>query len=283
MKRSISPLRYPGGKAKLYNKIVNILQENNLIGKTYIEPFAGGAGLAMLLLKNNMVDSIILNDFDRSIYAFWYSILNHTEIFCEMIKNIEINIEKREEQKIIQSNKNNVSLLKLGFSTFYLNRVNHSGIIKGGPIGGIKQLGNYKINCRFNKVKLIEQIKEIASYKNKINIYNLDCLEFIDSVLPLYPKDSFVFFDPPYYKKGPDLYVNFYKHKDHELLSRAIKTKVKQNWIITYDNVNKIREIYKGVNQIEFNLTYSLKNKGKNSGSEILIFKDNLEIKFDQK
>lgn len=283
MKKSISPLRYPGGKAKLYDRIKEILEKNKLTNKVYIEPFAGGCGLALLLLRNNMVDSLVLNDLDRSIYAFWYSILNYTDEFCNLIMSTEITLEVREKQKLIQKEKETADLLELGFSTFFLNRVNHSGVIKGGPIGGLKQEGKYKLDCRFNKTRLIEQIKEIVSYKEKIRVTNLDVMEFINNELPTLPKDSFVFLDPPYYKKGPGLYVNFYKHEDHQNLAKEIINKIEQNWIVTYDNVEEIKEIYKDCYQQEFSITYTLKNKGKNSGSEVIIFKENLEINFEEK
>ncbi|MGL5950923.1 MAG: DNA adenine methylase [Cetobacterium sp.] len=277
MKKSISPLRYPGGKAKMYEQTTELLEKNKLIGETYIEPFAGGCGLALLLLKNGKVDNLVLNDIDRSIFAFWDSVLNRTDELCELIENTEVTLEEREKQKVIQTRKIDIDLLTLGFSTFFLNRVNHSGVIKGGPIGGAKQEGQYKIDCRFNKPQLIKQIREIASYRDKIEFYNLDVLEFINVVLPEKSKESFIFLDPPYYKKGPGLYVNFYKHEDHERLAREIEEKIKQHWIVTYDNVNPIKEMYSNFRQSEFGITYTLKNQGKNSGSEVMVFSHSLK------
>ena len=166
-----SPLRYPGGKGKMYNQTVKILEDNNLIGCTYIEPFAGGANLALNLLFKEKVSKIILNDFDKAIYAFWFSILNDAPTFIEMIKNVEISLEERERQKEIYNNERD-DLLKLGFATFYLNRTNRSGIIKGGPIGGKNQDSKYLIDCRFNKDNLIERIEKIYSERKKIKIYN---------------------------------------------------------------------------------------------------------------
>ena len=127
----------------------------------------------MLLLKNNVVKKLILNDIDKSIFAFWKSILYHTEDFCNMIENVKITLNEREIQKKLQKNKNKFSMndkedvLKLGFSTFFLNRVNRSGIINAGVIGGVNQEGRYKMDCRFNKKKLIERIREISKYKNR--------------------------------------------------------------------------------------------------------------------
>ena len=87
-----SPLRYPGGKSKFYPLVREILQLNNLLGCTYIEPFAGGAGLALRLLLNGDVNRIIINDFDQHIYAFWHAILNCTEYFCELIQKTPVTV-----------------------------------------------------------------------------------------------------------------------------------------------------------------------------------------------
>ena len=184
MRNLLSPLRYPGGKSKVFNIIVSLFEKNDIRNPIYIEPFAGGACLALLLLKKKKVRKLVLNDIDRGIYSFWYCILNHTEKFCNIIEKIEISLLEREKQKEIYANKENMNLLleeeilKLGMATFYLNRVNRSGILKAGVIGGNLQNGNYKMNCRFNKNKLIEQIKEIEKLKDKIEFYNLDVLEF---------------------------------------------------------------------------------------------------------
>ena len=258
---TVSPLRYPGGKGKFYNNIIKIFNDNNIERPIYCEAFAGGAGLALLLLKNNIVDKLILNDIDKSIYCFWKSILDFNKEFCEMIKLVNIDLAEREIQKKIQKDKDILNLtkksdiLKLGFSTFFLNRVNRSGIIRAGVIGGIEQNGNYKIDCRFNKKNLIERIKEINKYKKKIEFYNLDAIDFLKKIEK--KKKIFIFFDPPYFNKGKDLYTNFYSIDDHINLANHISG-LKQNWIITYDNTDEIRKIYSDFQIKEFDILYSL-------------------------
>ena len=174
-----SPLRYPGGKNKLAKFVALICERNNINGH-YVEPYAGGASVALFLLIHGYVKEITINDFDRAIYAFWYSVLNDTERFCRKIKKTEITVENWKKFKKIHFNKETAKLFDLGFATFFLNRTNHSGIIDGGIIGGLNQKGDYKINCRFNKRDLIERIKLIATYKRKINLYNFDALEIIE-------------------------------------------------------------------------------------------------------
>ena len=279
MKKSISPLRYPGGKAKVYDLIVKLLKENDFNGTTYIEPFAGGCGLA-LLLKNNIVNKLILNDIDKGVYCFWQSILKYNKNFCEMIEKSEISIKERDKKIKIYKNKDNIDIsqkenvLELGLATFYLNRVNRSGILKAGVIGGKNQTGNYKMDCRFNKETLISKIKKIEKFKEKIEFYNYDVIEFIDNYLKFESTNSFVFLDPPYYNKGSELYTNFYTHEDHKNLANYIK-KIKQSWIVTYDNCDEIKEIFKGYNQKEFDISYTLEVKRKSK--EIMIFDDKLK------
>ena len=117
-------------------------------------------------------------------------------------------------QQEIQKNKENADLLTLGFSTFYLNRTNRSGIIQAGPIGGRNQIGNYKMNCRYNTEVLVNKIELIAKNKNKIGLYNLDAIKFIKNNIRR-TKRSLTFFDPPYFVKGKQLYTNFYEYIDH--------------------------------------------------------------------
>ena len=280
MKRSISPLRYPGGKAKVYDLVVKLLKENSFNGATYIEPLAGGCGLALLLLENNIVNKLILNDIDKGVYCFWQSVLKYNKDFCEMIEKSSISIKERDKKIRIYKNKDNIdisqkkNILELGLATFYLNRVNRSGILKAGVIGGKNQTGNYKMDCRFNKKSLILKIKKIEKLKDKIEFYNYDVIEFIDNYLKFESIDSFVFLDPPYYNKGSELYTNFYKHEDHKRLADYIK-KINQRWIVTYDNCEEIKEIFNEYNQKEFDISYTLEVKRKSK--EIMIFDKKIE------
>lgn len=269
-----SPLRYPGGKYKLYNFVSNMVMENGC--SSYIEPFCGGSALSFALLFNNIVKRIIINDYDFTIYCFWKSVLDDTEELIKKIQETDVTIDEWYRQKEIRHNLNDHSLLDIGFSTFFLNRTNRSGIIdKARPIGGLNQNGNYSIDCRFNKSTLIKQIHRIAEKRNQISVHNMEAIDFIEEVI-LDTRNSFVFFDPPYYGKGPDLYTNFYTHNDHMKLSQSILHKMKnRKWIVTYDNNNEIKSLYTGVDSIEFKLNYSLQEK--KAGSEIMFFSSKIK------
>ncbi|WP_276788568.1 DNA adenine methylase [Veillonella magna] len=269
-----SPLRYPGGKYKLYQYVAELIRLNNCV--TYAEPFCGGAAVALELLMQGDVKDIIINDYDYTIFCFWESMLNETEKFIELILNTDVSIKEWWRQKNIRENIDRYSRLEIGFSTFFLNRTNRSGIIdKAGPIGGYKQQSAYDISCRFNKSKLIERIEKIASLRNHIYIHNLEALDFIDNII-LKKRKIFTFFDPPYYGKGPGLYTNFYCHGDHKNLSNVILHQMgKRKWIVTYDNVDEIKNMYHRCSRIEFGLRYTLQEK--KSGSEIMFFSRNIK------
>lgn len=271
-----SPLRYPGGKNKLAKFVARICERNGINGH-YIEPYAGGASVALHLLFNRYVSEITINDIDRSIYAFWYSVLHHTDRLCDLIRKTEINIDNWKKNRGIQKNKNKSSLLRLGFSTLFLNRTNISGIINGGVIGGLEQKGEYKLDCRFNKKEIIKRIRSIAQNKKHIHIYNLDTLELIKIIQKESKNSSTIFyFDPPYYIKGKSLYVNYYKVKDHLKVSEQIKKIKNSRWIVSYDNVPQIKFLYHGFKKIEYSFWHTANNHKR--GDEVLFFDKNLII-----
>ncbi len=267
-----SPLRYPGGKSKITSFVKLIIDKIGKENITYIEPFAGGCGIALSLLLQGYVKNIVINDYDKSVYSFWRAILNETDEFIKLIEDTPIDMEEWKKQKEIYTNKNHKYSLELGFALFYLNRTNRSGIINAGPIGGYMQNGNYLIDARYNKKELIKRIRAIAKNKSHIKIYNKESRKFIKEIIPQYESNAFVYFDPPYFKKGKELYKNFFTYEDHIELKEYITKEVNCSWIVTYDNVSEIKDLYQSYYRKEFDLNYSLANNGK--GTEVIIFKD---------
>lgn len=269
-----SPLRYPGGKNKLANFIAKICFDNNIDGH-YVEPYAGGASVALYLLLEGKVSKITINDIDRSIYAFWHSIKYKTRKFCKLIEETDITLENWRKFVEVQKNKKKASLLELGFSTFFLNRTNRSGILDAGVIGGLSQSGTYKIDCRFNKQELIKKIKLIAKRKKDINIYNLDAIDLIEKIKNESRNSNTIFyFDPPYYLKGQSLYMNHYKHDDHYAVSEAIKNIKNIHWIVSYDSVPQVKKLYVDFRKKEYSLWHSAHQA--KEGAEVLFFSNKL-------
>jgi len=276
--KTYSPLRYPGGKSSLSNFLMEITTINEITGGIYFEPYAGGAGAALNLLFSDVFSKIHINDYDFRIFSMWDSILNNTEEFLKLVNDSPITIEEWRIQKSLYEKGTETPSLLLGFSSFYLNRTNRSGIIyKAGPIGGVNQTGNYLIDVRFNKKDLSKRIEKIALNKNKILLTNLDAVEIISNISKFHPnpKDLLLYLDPPYYKKGRQLYLNNYSHYDHLALAKTITNlDIDYKWLISYDNVPEIREMYPSLRQSKFNLSYTLQEK--KYGSELLIFSPKL-------
>ncbi|MEQ1519650.1 MAG: DNA adenine methylase [Aestuariivirga sp.] len=270
-----SPLRYPGGKAKLYPFFAELIRENSMFGANYCEPYAGGAGLAIRLLTDGFVETISLNDIDQSIYAFWRSALYNTDKFCSLIAKTPITVEEWYRQKKIWEKGNLDDELKLGFSAFFLNRTNRSGIIDGaGPIGGFDQYGPWKIDVRLNKSKQIENLRSLSRYAGQIEVTNFDALKYLG--LKLGRKNTLVYLDPPYYVKGRKLYKNFYEHQDHVRIAEALEKKRKTKWVVSYDFVPEIKKAYGKFAPVTYSLNYSAGRKI--VGTEVIFLSDALSL-----
>lgn len=255
-----SPLRYPGGKTIYAKMLMSVIDKNDLSNCTFVEAFAGGAGAAITLLLNRKVKSVFLNDLDIAIYSFWCSILENTEEFLHLMHCTPITVKEWHKQRKIYNTKPD-NILQLGFATFFLNRCNRAGILLANPIGGIKQEGKYRINARFNKKKLEDKIRKIASKKDVIKIFNLDAAEFIKQLKRKHRNRKFlIYFDPPYYQKGELLYLNHFRHDDHEKLSNHIQN-CSFPWLLSYDNQPEIKELYNGLKIYIRDLRYSLAKK----------------------
>lgn len=271
-----SPLRYPGGKGKLTPLIELLLAKSGHRGGIYIEPFAGGAGVAIELLERGIVSEIVLNDLDKGIYSFWRAILEETDRFLEQVNRVPLTIDEWQKQRRICFENNEKYSFELGFATFYLNRTNHSGIIKAGVMGGMEQSGTWKLDARFNRETLRSRIEKIAENKAKIHLYNKDIKSFLENYVPKYEKAVLLYFDPPYFKQGKQLYRNFFNYDDHVRLEKLIGDTVKCDWLMTYDNEPAIEKIYERycIKRIELNYSAARKRKAK----ELIIFESSSNV-----
>ena len=275
-----SPLRYPGGKGKLASFMEYMIDQLGHRGGTYIEPFAGGAGIAMELLLRNVISRIVINDYDKAVWSFWKAILTETDRFVEEIRTVPLTVDEWQKQHEILVTKNDKYSFELGFAAFYLNRTNRSGIIKGGVIGGQEQAKDWKMDVRFKREELVTRIQRIAVRKKDIKLYNKDVNSFIKNYVPLYEENALIYFDPPYFRKGQQLYMNFFNYKDHVRIEQEIREHVNCDWIITYDYEPQIEEIYHNYNLRLYDLNYSVSTKRK--ANELMIFKNGIIIPPDE-
>ncbi len=268
-----SPLRYPGGKAPLATLLSRTIELNGMSGCSYFEPFAGGAGVALRLLREGTASEVYLNDLDAHIYSFWCAALYESERFADAVLSVPLTLAEWRRQKQICIRADSTQPFEIGFATFYLNRCNRSGIILGSaPIGGYAQSGKWMMNARFYRETLAERVLAIGRQRDQIHITNMDALDFLVTRLSCRDeqKPSFAYLDPPYHEKGNRLYMNFYSDDDHRALARYIQEQDDLPWVISYDDSDYIRKLYSTCNISRLSLKYSLQRRRK--AQELLIW-----------
>jgi len=270
-----SPLRYPGGKGKLASFVAEVLRRNDLHDGLYVEPYAGGAGVAFELLLTGVVRRVAINDLNRPVFAFWWAVLHDTDALVRLIRDTEVTMEVRDRAKRVFTESTEIGV-DLAFATFFLNRTNRSGILNGGPIGGIDQTGPWKLDARYNKTALIERIERIGRMRKYVQLTNLDAVDFLNNMSPSWPRKTLVYLDPPYHGKGQDLYYNFYKHDDHANVAFATKNLRNVKWIVSYDDVEPIHNLYDEVDCLRYTIGYSARRVSR--GAEAMFFSPGMII-----
>lgn len=273
----VTPLRYPGGKGKLAAFIKNLLETNDLLDGEYCEPYAGGAAIAVELLLQEYVRRIHINDVSRPLYSFWYAVLNETEPLLRLISDTPLTMKSWDRQRDVFNHPDDHSAVELGFATFFLNRTNRSGILNAGVIGGRAQTGKWTIEARYNVPELARRIEAIAEYRNRIQLTCLNALDFLRDRLKSFSSRTLVYLDPPYYEKGKDLYYNYYEHADHAAIAAFVQRNMRRlPWVVSYDNVEQIRDLYAKSRGIAYGLGYSARDI--RTGSEVMFFSDSLFV-----
>lgn len=271
-----SPLRYPGGKGKLARFMKEIVRANGLSDGRYVEPYAGGAAVAWELLLTGVVRRVSINDISAPVFAFWHSVINSTDDLCRMIHDCPLTMDEWDKQKDVFRRPDEADYLSLGFSFFFLNRTNRSGILNGGVIGGRDQTGRWKIDARFNKTDLISRIEKIASLRTRIELTKLDAVKFIETNTSLFGKKTLLYIDPPYFEKGRFLYYDAYRAEDHATVANSVAKLEGLNWVVSYDDVRPIHDLYAKSPWLQYTLNYSARNVTR--GREVMFFSRNLVV-----
>jgi len=267
----VTPLRFPGGKRKIFPFFRDVIEHNGLLDAHYVEPFAGGAGLALSLLISGYVKVVHLNDFDVALYAFWKTVLEDPDELCKRTKEVPVDIATWKRQREVIEYPEQYSELDVAFATLFLNRTNRSGIMRGGVIGGLEQTGEWKVDARFNKDEIIRRIRLIATHKDNIRVYNYDAIQFLGNLPQWIPatEKCLIYADPPYYAKGHTLYYNHYDAEDHQHLAQAMQNLV-YPWVVSYDDVNDVCALYPNTPHFRYQLHYTAQTR-KRSG-EVMFF-----------
>lgn len=269
-----TPVRYPGGKSKIYPLVDSIIEANGLVGGAYAEAFCGGAGLAMRLLLKGRVSRVLLNDLDPAVFSMWEAIVHSPDDLCRFLCDTVPTVDEWRRQREVLLSSDSPSLA-LGCAALFLNRVNRSGILRGGPIGGMAQAGRWRMDARYNTADLCRKIGAISARSTDIGLYNMDGAEFVEDVLPTQEGPVFANFDPPYVEKGPGLYANAFGEEDHRRLAETIAG-CPLPWMVTYDEDPLVDEVYAGFDRYDLSVGYSAARV--RVGNEILVAGPGLRV-----
>lgn len=274
-KKLYTPLRYPGGKGRFAPFLAMVMEKNGLDGGHYLEPYAGGAGVALELLFHGYASHVHINDLDPAINAFWLSCIEYPEDILKLLHDTPINMDEWFKWRAVLREETPATLVERGFATLFMNRTNRSGILKGGVIGGKDQAGEYKLDARLKKDVLASRIAKIASYRKLISVYSEDAFALLSRVEEILPRKSLIYLDPPYYVKGRGLYRNFYQHDDHLNIANLIQSKrFKRHWVVSYDAAEQIIDMYRLSRGVAYGLDYTAQTRY--MGNEVMFFSSQL-------
>jgi DNA adenine methylase len=272
-----TPLRYPGGKARFAPFIAETMKSNGMHGGHYLEPYAGGAGVALELLFHGHASHVHINDLDPAINAFWTAVTRYPEDLLRLLYDTPVTIEEWLRWRNVLRETVSASLVERGFATLFMNRTNRSGILKAGVIGGLSQSGPYKLDARLDKAALSTRIERIARHAADITIYCEDAHALLMRCADFLPKTSLIYLDPPYYVKGQGLYRNFYRHEDHLAIAKLLQSRqFKLPWVVSYDNAEEICKMYSMSEGMSYSLHYTAQKRY--LGNEVMFFSRDLKI-----
>ncbi len=270
----ISPLRYPGGKGKLGPYFARLLADQATKITTYAEPYAGGAGAGLYLLSEGYTDRLLINDLNPGIAAFWRAVLDRTDEFVERVLSADVSVDAWHHHRSVYLNPDNHDGFELGFSTFFLNRCNRSGILTARPIGGLDQAGKWKIDARFNKVNLSRRIGKLAQFRTAVEVTQKSALDFLDCISA--ESDPVLqYVDPPYLVKGEELYMSDHSWDDHERLAQTLLAS-RHPWILTYDVDERVRNLYPLNRCIRYSISHTAQTQ--KVGNEFMLFSKGLRV-----
>lgn len=232
-------IRYPGGKSKHTDKILKYFWQET----EYREPFIGGGSV---YLKSEYKQSWI-NDVDPGVYDLWRMVKEEPNTLIDLIEEHTPVLEHQGNSRAIETalalwreiKDDNGTKFSLGYRLLFLNKTCFSGVISGGPTGGIEQKSEYTIAARWAKKMTIARIKAAHSLLQDCEITNQSYEEIVTAP----GEDVAIYLDPPYLKKGSQCYDYYFTLEDHCKLAEMV-VNCPHRYVVTVDNCPEIQTIW---------------------------------------
>lgn len=263
-----SPLRYPGGKSKALSQILPIVPNFD----EFREPFVGGGSVFFALKQLYPGKQYWINDINVNLYSFWKTCKSDINSLVAKICEIKkTHIDGRHLFSELTKENTESDDFEKAVRFFVLNRITFSGTVE---CGGYSDQAFHK---RFTASSIV-RLKNIGPLLNDVNITNID----YEEVTKINGNNVFIFLDPPYLSTSKSkLYGRkggLHKTFDHERFAQNM-FQCNHKWLITYDNSQKVKDLFSFANIYEWELQYGMNNYKQESadiGKELFI--SNYEI-----
>lgn len=230
----VPPISRMGGKSKLRKKIIALIPEHIC----YVEPFFG-AGWVFFGKEKSEVE--VINDTDKELVNLFRVIKYHPEEVERLLQYEIVSRDSFQEYLKIDISK----LTDVQRAIRYLYIISNSFASKGVSFGyGAIKKPSQKIYT--------DQLTVISDRLKNTYVENLDAKEIIDRYDR---KNTFFFCDPPYLDTSQ--YADKFVEKDHiELRNRLLS--IEGKFLLTLNDTDKTRELYKSFNIKEELVSYSI-------------------------
>ncbi|MEQ2527615.1 DNA adenine methylase [Bacillaceae bacterium CLA-AA-H227] len=258
LSKRMSPYRYPGGKSRIVEYLYSHLQEKK--SKKIVSPYTGGGSFELAMLNAGVVDQLHLNDLDTGVFSFWWLMKHYPYEIIDRLKTEQPTHKAYfKAQDVINSDYEGVDMVEAAWSSLLVNRLAYSGVPKANPLGGKK--GTVKdLLSRWNPEELIRRIEKIHSLSDHIVVTQENAINLIEEAY--WSDDSTIFLDPPYVKKGKDIYHCYYTEKDHRELAVLLDSLhvgcPGADIIVTYDYSTWLDNLYEYPEKTVIGRKYSI-------------------------
>lgn len=258
-----TPFRYPGSKNKIVSAIIGQMDGMKAWAdaNTFVDAFVGGGSVFIAVKNSNRMEKpdlkFTVNDLDEWVYSFWYVIAKKLLVdeLCDIVKETVPTVELFNDLR----NTEPEGAVQKAFYAIFFNRTTFSGIFNSGPIGGYEQKSKWGVDCRYNSDEIVKRIKALhKGFKGNLSVRKQN----FDKVLKGAFNRPFFYLDPPYYHKGDSLYRERMDDSDHALLADILND-MDDNWLLSYDDCEEIRDLYSWAKIVDFDVNYCINGEKK--------------------